>query len=94
MESNELTTKQDLLNFKQDLINEISSLLKTKSSDQPEWLKSKDIRKMLGISSGTLQTLRINSTLPYSKIGGTIYYAYADVMKVLNQNKRNTGSHE
>ena len=62
--------------------------LSTKISDHKEWLKSADVRKMLGISSGTLQTLRINKTLPYTKIGGTIYYAYGDVTRVLNFNKR------
>ena len=36
-------------------------------------LKSKDVRDMLGISAGTLQTLRINGTLAWSKIGGTYY---------------------
>ena len=42
---------------------------------------------MLGISATTLQTLRINGTLSYTKIGGTLYYEYAEVIKVFEKNK-------
>jgi hypothetical protein len=44
---------------------------------------------MLGISPGTLQNLRVNGTLPYAKVGGVIYYAYEDILKVMEENKRN-----
>ena len=40
---------------------------------------------MLGISPGTLQNLRINGTLTYSKIGGMMYYRYQDIMKLLEK---------
>ncbi|MBO6533302.1 MAG: DNA-binding protein, partial [Muricauda sp.] len=39
------------------------------------------------ISPGTLQNLRINGTLPYTKIGGVLYYEYHEIMGVLEQNK-------
>jgi hypothetical protein len=44
---------------------------------------------MLGISPGTLQNLRINGTLPYTKVGGVIYYAYEDLIRVMEEIKRN-----
>jgi hypothetical protein len=50
-----------------------------------EWLKSNEVRKLLGISPGTLQTLRITGTLNYSKIGGMMYYRYQDIMKLLEK---------
>lgn len=84
----EILTKDDLNSFKIELFKELSTLLKRKPDNQKEWLRSADVRKMLSISNGTLQTLRINGTLPFTKIGGTIFYAYDDVIKVLNQNKR------
>jgi hypothetical protein len=31
---------------------------------------------MFNISAGTLQNMRINGTLPYSKVGTTILYDY------------------
>lgn len=42
---------------------------------------------MLSLSDGTLQTLHINGTIPYTKIGGAIYYAYNDIMKLMEENR-------
>jgi hypothetical protein len=86
----EILTKEDLNSFKIELFKELGSLLNRKSENHKEWLRSADVRKLLSISNGTLQTLRINGTLPFTKMGGTIFYAYEDVTKVLNQNKRST----
>ena len=52
-----------------------------------KYLKSPEVREMLQISPGTLQNLRINGTLPYTKVGGVIYYAYEDIIKMLHQNR-------
>jgi hypothetical protein len=41
----------------------------------------------LNISPGTLQNLRINGTLIYSRVGGIIFYESAHIDKLLNQNK-------
>ncbi|HYJ65662.1 MAG TPA: hypothetical protein VEV62_18100 [Parafilimonas sp.] len=32
--------------------------------------------------------MRINGTLPYTKIGGVIYYNYDDIQSMLEANKR------
>jgi len=47
-------------------------------------LKSYEVRKLLGISPGTLQNLRLNETLPYTKIGGLMYYRYEDIRKLMD----------
>lgn len=82
----ELITKDDLKSIKDEIINEIATLLKSRV-EKNEWLKSKDVRKVLNCSPGTLQSLRISGVLPFSKVGGTIYYALEDVNKVLNESK-------
>ena len=51
-----------------------------------KWLKSPEVRELLSISTGTLQNLRINGTLPYTKIGGVIYYDYDEILKILEEN--------
>lgn len=84
----ELLTRDDMKNFKSELLEEIRRMIQPQSESK-EWLKSSDVMKLLNCSPGTLQNLRINGTLPFTKMGGTIYYAYSDVMKVLNGNKRN-----
>lgn len=84
----ELLTRQDFMTLKVELLNEIKQIFQPQS-EKKEWLKSADVMKILDCSPGTLQNLRVNGTLPFTKMGGTLYYSYADVMKVLNSNKRN-----
>ncbi|PHR48022.1 MAG: DNA-binding protein [Fluviicola sp.] len=80
-------TTEDLKHFKSELLDEIRNLIREEKPVQKKWLKSPQVRKMLNISPGTLQNLRQNGTLPYSKMGGSIYYAYEDIIKVLKENK-------
>uniref|UniRef100_UPI0025C5CFA9 helix-turn-helix domain-containing protein n=1 Tax=Flavobacterium sp. UBA6046 TaxID=1946552 RepID=UPI0025C5CFA9 len=54
---------------------------------QKQWLKSNEVRKLLNISPGTLQNLRINGTLSYTKIGCILYYPYQDIEKLMEHNK-------
>jgi hypothetical protein len=84
----EVITREDLNEFRTLLLSDLSAMLNsTKPQQQKQWLKSTEVRKLLNISPGTLQNLRINGTLSYTKVGGIIYYAYADLMKVLEENK-------
>ncbi len=83
-----IITTEDLLEFKIDLLQEIKKIIQsTEPSNIKKWLKSKEVTKLLNISPGTLQNLRINGTLTYTKIGGTIYYDNTDIEKLLNTNK-------
>lgn len=78
-----ILTKEDLQDFKADLLVEITKLLQPKTKEQKQWLRSSEVKRILKISSGTLQTLRINGTLRFSKVGGTLYYSYDDIEKLL-----------
>lgn len=81
---NQLLTIGDLENFKTDLLERITELLKGAGTQTAkEWLRSSEVRKLLGISHGTLQNLRINGTLSYTKIGGILYYKQEDIVKLL-----------
>jgi predicted DNA-binding transcriptional regulator AlpA len=83
-----IITTDDLVEFKQELFTEIKRLLKEQSGNSTKkWLKSPEIRKLLGISPGTLQNLRLNGTLPYTKIGGVIYYDSEDIQQMLQSRK-------
>ncbi len=81
-------TSEDLMEFKIELLQEFKKILESQSTIQPKkWLRSPEVRELLNISPGTLQNLRINGTLPYSKMGGVIYYEYADILKVMQENR-------
>jgi len=84
----ELVTRKDFLDLKVELIDEIKKFF-SPSTEQKEWLKSADVMQMLDCSPGTLQNLRVNGILPFTKMGGTIYYSRKDVMTVLEANKKN-----
>jgi ribonucleotide reductase beta subunit family protein with ferritin-like domain len=79
----EMITREDLKQFKSELLDEIKQIMKPGQGQSKQWLKSVDVRKMLNISPGTLQNLRINGTLRYTKIGGMMYYKLEDIHKIL-----------
>jgi Helix-turn-helix domain len=89
----EIVTKEDLQTFRQLLINEFKGLIQSKTPERKEWLKSGEVRKLLKISAGTLQNLRINGSLAYTKIGGLIFYNYQDIEKLLEQNRVDNSMH-
>ncbi len=83
----QIITTDDLREFKIELLEEIRTIVtEQKTSTAKKWLKSVEVRRLLNISPGTLQTLRINGTLPYTKIGGTNYYNASDIDVLLSQN--------
>jgi len=87
MAANIITT-EDLREFKIELLDEIKEFLQNQSGQlTKKWLKSPEVREFLGISPGTLQNLRINGTIPYTKVGGVLYYDYEEIMQVLEKNR-------
>jgi hypothetical protein len=85
----EVITREDLQAFRLQLIQELKELLLSKQPATKEWLRSREVRKLLNISSGTLQTLRVNGTLHPSKIGGIIFYKMEEIEKLLNGKANN-----
>ncbi|MDT3402328.1 helix-turn-helix domain-containing protein [Mucilaginibacter terrae] len=79
----ELMTKEDLQQFRNDLLSEIRQILSVLPDKPKEWIKSADVKRLLKVSSGTLVNLRISGQLSFSKLGGTYYYRYADLIKMI-----------
>jgi hypothetical protein len=89
-----LMTSSDLENFKQEIKQEVMqavivALEGRNVGPSRKWLKSHEVRKILAISPNTLQSLRENGSLPYTKIGGVIYVDYDDIDKMLRSRKNN-----
>jgi hypothetical protein len=83
----QVITMEDLNEFRTLLLNDLKEIIHSKPQQAKQWLKSKEVRKLLNISPGTLQNLRINGTLTYTKVGGIMYYDNSDIEKLLNGNK-------
>lgn len=84
--AHEIISPDDLESFRRRLLEDIRALLVEQHPGDPkkEWLRSAEVRKMLGISHGTLQNLRVRGALPYRKIGGLIYYRSDDIESLLS----------
>jgi hypothetical protein len=80
----EIITTDDLREFKIELLDDIKKLLSTGNDlPQKKWLKSPEVLKLLNISPGTLQNFRINGTLPFTKVGGVIFYDIDIINKIM-----------
>ena len=82
-------TRTDLENLRVQLLADIRTLLAENSLlvNKP-WLRGKEVKKLLGISEGSLQHLRVTAQLTASRIGGIYYYRYADIEKMMAEAAR------
>ena len=89
----EIITKEDLHAFRVELLNDLKQQFSSNLPAKPkQWLKSSEVRRILKVSPGTLQNLRINGTLRFTKIGGIIYYSYADIEALLESGMKDQNS--
>lgn len=83
-----IITTDDLREFKMELLDDIKNLLAKQATGKlKKYLKSSEVMDMLQVSPGTLQNLRVNGTLPYTKIGGIIYYDAEEIQSVMTANR-------
>ncbi|QXV66858.1 helix-turn-helix domain-containing protein [Mucilaginibacter sp. 21P] len=84
----DILTKDDLQQFRQQLLEDIKNIIAVPGTQMKQWLKSDEVRKLLRISASTLQTLRINGTLSYSRVGRIMYYKREEILKLLEGGQR------
>ena len=82
----EVLTKEDLNQFRQQLLDDLKKIIQQRNPPPKEWLKSSEVRKLLRISSGALQTLRLKGNIRVAKIGSILLYKTDDIDKFLNDN--------
>lgn len=82
-----LVTASQLNDFKQELIEEIKLLVReTKKSRESNWIRSAQVCEMLQISKNSLQKLRNNGTIPFTKVDGLIFYNRNHIEQLLLNN--------
>lgn len=84
----QIITLEDLQDFRTQLLADLRQLLgkSTTSPSRKEWLKSSEVRKLLGISPGTLQQLRVSGKLRYTQVGSILFYKHQDIEQLLENN--------
>ncbi len=79
-------TAEDLERQLQKVVDELKFAV-TNDSSNVRWIRSKQVKELLGISDSKLQTMRINRSITYSQIDGTYFYDKVSILRLLEQNK-------
>ena len=58
----------------------------SKDANLEDWIDGQEVMIKLRISPRTLQTLRSNGTIPFTKIGHKLYYLKQDIERILRNN--------
>lgn len=86
---NQLVTVDDLEKFRVKLMMDIKMMLEGHfGKSAKRWLKSEEVRQLLKISKGTLYSLRANGKIPFTRVGGLIFYDTLEIERVLQNSKR------
>jgi hypothetical protein len=78
---------EDLERQLQKVVDEVKSAVTNNDSSNVRWIRSKQVKELLGISDSKLQTMRINRSITYSQIDGTYFYDKESILSLLEQNK-------
>ena len=78
---------KDYIEFRTEFQRVIREEFQNLEKPQAIWMRSSQVRVMLNISDSTLQTLRINGTIPAYKLGTTWLYKQDEIIAVLESNK-------
>lgn len=82
----DILTKDDLELFRKQLLADIEELIsKSAQTNEKPWLRSSEVKELLGISSGTLMNLRVKGLLKATKIEGLYLYRLDDIKKMLDE---------
>jgi predicted site-specific integrase-resolvase len=93
MQIDNLTYKRDLTSIRQKLSCLKKDLLKLRKVlyDQKQseitFLKSREVKRILRISSSTLQVMRNNGQIPFTRLRGQLRYDFKDVKELLLADK-------
>lgn len=80
-----IVTNEELDRFRIQLLSDFKQLLANSiNGNQKQYVKSCEARKILNISSGTLQSLRTTGKLKPTKILGTMYYSMDEIQSLLS----------
>lgn len=71
----------------QENINELKVIVGTNKTSTQQWLRSTDVRRLLGISHGKLQKMRDREQIKFTRIDGVIFYLQSDIETLMRNHK-------
>jgi hypothetical protein len=89
---NDSITKDDLKEFGLLLVAQFKQIIENNQNKEdndlnPEWLKSRVVKKLMDMSAASLQNLRITEKVRFKKVLGSYYYNKSDLMNLFNDTK-------
>jgi hypothetical protein len=84
----EIITREGLEIFRIRLLEDLKKVSEPTNAPKKVWLRSKEERSLLKISPNTLQALRISRKLQPAKIGGSLYYRFDEIEKMMEDGKK------
>ena len=83
-----IISKKEFDSFKDEIIQELSKLIKQVGTGETNtWLRTRDVCKLLNLSSSSIQNLRNSGKLPFIKLEGTILYSLDEINTLLAKMK-------
>ncbi len=82
MNFEDLATKQDLFELRAILLQALKG---ESTNERREWLRTKEVKKMLHLSDGSLANLRVKKLLNPTKIEGVYYYKLSEIESLLER---------
>ena len=80
----EIVTLEEFRSFASKVFEDLEEIKAGKSGEtKNRWLKSGDVKSLLGVSHGKLQDLRDRGIIPFTKLGGLILYDRKEIEKLL-----------
>lgn len=80
----DIVTKNDLEEFKTDLLSELRQLISPPAFEQVGYLKSREVKKLLKISDSTLQSYRDTGKIAATKVGGIYFYPRSSIENIFS----------
>jgi predicted transcriptional regulator len=79
----DIATKEDLIEFKNEILQAIKGFQKKDELEKGKWIKSKEVMEILKCSPGTLQNLK--PVLKHAKLNGTLYFDKDSINEYMNR---------
>ena len=80
----------EIQEFRKQILQDLIDFFSIEIPAENRWIKTAEVKKILGCSVTTIHNYKNAGILSYTKIGGTIYYDKEGVLDLLNS-KRNFG---
>ena len=77
---------KELISKIKTMEDEVEAMKRANLSCRNHWLNAEEVMRKLGVCSRTLQNYRDNGILPYTSVGGKLYYLGRDIEDLMGNN--------